>query len=169
MRPRTFITLAASVLLALPLLSASALAWPARLDHVADGDTITVVNANTGDRVRVRLEGIDAPEINHGRGRPGQPYGYKAKAYLEHLLAGATIAVHPNGTTSYDRIVAWVSADGRNVAIALVRAGLAWDYPHYDRAHRYTKAERYAEGHDLGLWNQPHPIPPWDWRHHHWH
>ncbi|MGH8275044.1 MAG: thermonuclease family protein [Gammaproteobacteria bacterium] len=78
------------------------------------------------------------------------------KTYLEHLLARAEITVHPNGTTSYDRTVAWVSA------------GLAWDYPRYDRKHHYTAAVRYAKAHKHRLWTQPHFAPPWYWRHRQW-
>ncbi|OGP73239.1 MAG: hypothetical protein A2W09_01545 [Deltaproteobacteria bacterium RBG_16_50_11] len=51
---------------------------------VADGDTLTVVT-HEGTKLRVRLCGIDAPEIRHN-GLPGQPYGGEAKAALTALM-----------------------------------------------------------------------------------
>lgn len=150
------------------LFATQALAWPAQLDHATDGDTVTVVNTQTGQRVRVRLQGIDAPETTHGKHRPGQKYGPVAKRFLQKLLKGAQVSVIPNGTHSYDRIVGRVLANGQDVALPLVKAGLAWDYPRYDRQHHYTAAQRAAQQAHRGLWTQSNPTPPWDWRHHVW-
>lgn len=142
--------------------------WPARLDHVSDGDTVTVVNQANGSRYRVRLQGIDAPEVDHGRGRPGQRYGQRAKYAMRQLLSSATIRVVPDGTTSYDRIVAGILVNGQDVATMLVARGLAWRYPRYDQAGRYAQAQREAQAADLGLWSQSDPIAPWNWRHQVW-
>lgn len=146
----------------------AAFAWPATLVKVADGDTITVINNTNGNRVRVRLAGIDAPEVDHGKGRPGQPLGMAAQGALASILLMANIEVHPNGTTSYGRIVATVTANGKDVATQMVAVGLARDYPRYDRQHKYTAAERSAKKAGKGVWSRRNAVAPWAWRHQVW-
>lgn len=153
---------------ALLAFAANAAAWPARVDHVADGDTLTVVNTKTNARVRVRLHGIDAPEIAHGRNRPGQPYGKTSTDALTRLLDGARVTIEPTGGRSYDRAVAIVRADGRDVATSLVAAGLAWDSTKYDRAGKYAAPQAKARKQSRGLWQASNPVAPWDWRDSHW-
>jgi micrococcal nuclease len=45
----------------------------ATVRHVVDSDTITAITVNA-TKLRIRLLGIDAPEIPHGN-KPGQPFG----------------------------------------------------------------------------------------------
>ena len=52
----------------------------AKVERVSDGDTITALTSE-GTKLRIRLLGIDAPEIPHGK-KPGQPYGEEARDYL---------------------------------------------------------------------------------------
>src|SRR5699024_4680106 len=89
--------------LALLLAVGPALAWPATVVRVIDGDTIAVTNNHNGEQYRVRLAGIDAPELDHGAGRAGQSYGQRAKAAMARYLDGAQVAVHPNSSHSYGR------------------------------------------------------------------
>ncbi len=70
----------ACLALAVPALPASPRPLVATVKHVSDGDSVTVISAN-GTRPRMRLLGIDAPEIAHGS-KPGQPYGEEARDYL---------------------------------------------------------------------------------------
>lgn len=142
--------------------------WPARVVHVSDGDTVTVTNERNHQKYRVRLQGVDSPEVDHGRGRPGQPFGPVAKRFMTKLLAGARVVVHPSGDTSYDRIVGRIFKNGHDVAVRLVRAGMAWDYPHYDPRHIYTAYQRTARQASVGLWAGKNPTPPWRWRHQVW-
>src|SRR5699024_3875571 len=133
------------------LAAGSAFAWPATVVRVLDGDTIIAINNNDGNRYRVRLAGIDAPEIGHGAGRAGQPYGRQAKTALSRYLDQQRVAVLPNGSRSYGRIVATVTVNGRDVAHALVRNGLAWDYRDYDPREAYTADQRRARRGRRGL------------------
>ena len=57
------------------LLAVPAFAEPFRVVDVADGDTITIEPKHGGARSKVRLHGIDAPEM-------GQPYGQVAKSFV---------------------------------------------------------------------------------------
>lgn len=84
---------------------------------VIDGDTIII------DDVRLRLAGIDAPELDH-------PWGQKSKWALVQLCKGQIVTAHIKPELSYDRAVAeCYLSDGRNLAAELVRAGLALDWP----------------------------------------
>jgi micrococcal nuclease len=86
---------------------------------VIDGDTIIIQD------VRIRLAGIDAPELNH-------PYGKQSKWALAQLCKGQTITAHIKPELSYDRVVAQCFLpDGRDLAAELVKIGLAVDWPKF--------------------------------------
>lgn len=130
--------------------------------RVLDGDTVEVLDANRRTQ-RVRLAGIDAPES-------GQPYGTQAKRVLSKAVAGETVVVDWHKRDRYDRLVGRLLLDGADVNLALVRSGDAWWYRQYageqspsDR-RRYEAAEQAARRERVGLWQDAHPIAPWDWR-----
>ncbi|WP_298434162.1 thermonuclease family protein [uncultured Jannaschia sp.] len=85
--------------------------------HVIDGDTIII------GRVRLRLWGIDAPELD-------EPWGQKAKWAMIDICKGQTITAVLTGDVSYDRYVArCYRGDDEDIAGELVRRGLALDWP----------------------------------------
>lgn len=145
------------------LFSGAVLAWPATVHHVADGDTVTVIRTATGEKFRVRMAGYDAPEVSHGRGQPSQAFGQASKKYFAGLLGRGRVGVHPNGTRSYDRIVATITVDGLDVGQRMVKAGMAWNYARY--APDYAQAQAQAKRQHKGLWRDANPTPPWQWRH----
>lgn len=55
-------------------------------------------------------------------------------------------------------------ADGTNLNEALLKAGLAWHFKKYDTNAAWANIEREARAAKLGLWIDPNPIAPWDWR-----
>ena len=65
-----------TLILLLPL---SLFAFPVKVVKISDGDTITVLSGK--EQTKVRLYGIDAPELK-------QPYGKKSKQFLANLMAG---------------------------------------------------------------------------------
>lgn len=141
--------------LALFATAVPAAAFPARVQSCHDGDTCRVI---TGQGViKVRLAEIDAPEID-------QPYGTAARAVLCSMVCGRDVDVEPRGT-SYDRIVGLIRINGLDTSEAMVRAGAAWDYPQYDLDPMMPSLQRAARAGQLGLWGNPSPIPPWEWRH----
>ncbi len=82
---------------------------------VIDGDTIAI------DRVKIRLAGIDAPELD-------QPWGQKSKWEMVRLCKGQIITVALTGETSYDRLVGTCYlSDGRDLGAEIIKAGLALD------------------------------------------
>ncbi len=141
----------------------SAPVWSADVAAVHDGDTLTAwlrSGPRRGQLVRVRLSCADAPELRQVRGS-------QARALLQDLAAGQRVRVAPVGT-SYDRIVARVLlADGRDLGLLLVCAGLAWCDPRYCQVRRdaaYRQALDGASRAGLGIWGDPGPVSPWAWR-----
>lgn len=129
---------------------------------VADGDTITVLAASN-KQTRVRLQGIDAPEN-------AQAFGQVSKRNLSDLIFDKQVIVEYEKTDRYGRTLGKVLADGRDVNLEQVKAGLAWHYKHYqdeqspDDRRLYAGAETEARSARRGLWADTNPIPPWNFR-----
>jgi endonuclease YncB( thermonuclease family) len=133
-----------------------------RVVAVNDGDTITLLDA--ANRVfRVRLAGIDAPETN-------QAYGEVSKQNLERLAFGKPASVKWDRTDGYGRVVGKVVIGAIDANLAQVRAGYAWHHNKYQHEQSAEDRRRYAVSaaearvEKLGLWRDPDPTPPWDWR-----
>ena len=124
---------------------------------VADGDTITILDANKR-QTKIRFHGIDTPET-------GQPFGTQAKRFTSAKTFGKTVSVIVKDKDSYGRTVGVVMAGNENVNLALVRAGLAWWYQRYAPNDKSLQsAEQTARKARRGMWSQPSPVAPWDWR-----
>lgn len=148
--------------LSLTALPAAAEQLHGRVVRVADGDTITVLDAGKTQH-KIRLAGIDAPEKS-------QAYGQRSKQSLAELVADKTVVVETHKQDRYGRAVGKVLLDGRDVNLVQVERGMAWFYRQYqqeltaqDRA-LYESAESVAKEHRRGLWQDKAPAPPWDWR-----
>ena len=124
---------------------------------VIDGDTLEVLNGHHTERIR--LYGIDCPE-------KGQPYGNKAKQALAALTFRKTVTVHEHGYDRYKRTIGDVLlGDGTNVNHKLVADGWCWWYRKYaPNDSALEKLEQEARENRKGLWTDPAPIPPWEWR-----
>ncbi len=93
--PRILGTLLASVLLLTFTHAAAPRILVAKVERVSDWDTVTAISSNQ-TKLRIRLLGIDAPEIPHGE-KPGQPFGEEARDYLDHLIGGRTVRMSSDG------------------------------------------------------------------------
>jgi endonuclease YncB( thermonuclease family) len=127
-------------------------AVPAR---VIDGDSFVLGDAAGGHEVRIA--GIDAPEFR-------QPYGREARSALQDLIAGRRIELLPRARDRHGRIVADVTAGGRDVGAELVTAGAAWAQRERGGDEALLASEAQARTSRRGLWALPDPIAPWDWR-----
>lgn len=136
------------ILLLLPALSLGA---EAVVTRVVDGDTI-----EAGGR-DVRLQGIDAPESN-------QRHGGRATAALKSLILHRRVRLEVQGTDRYDRLIAVVYSEGRNVNRWLVEQGHAWEYDRYSEDPALGRLERQPRAADRGLWAAADPVAPWEWR-----
>jgi endonuclease YncB( thermonuclease family) len=87
--------------------------------YVIDGDTIVIA------KTRIRLAGIDAPELDH-------PWGQKSKWAMISMCKGQIITAELSDDLSHDRVVGTCYLpDGRDLAAELVKQGLAIDWPKY--------------------------------------
>lgn len=129
---------------------------------VSDGDTL-VVRRSDKSEVKVRLHIIDCPEVAHRRLEVGQVGGTDAVKAVEKKLLGKTVSVHPCGE-SYGRIVGDVSESDSSVALWLVANGHAMVDARYKPTKQLIEAQAKAKADAVGIWSQPNPIPPWEWR-----
>jgi endonuclease YncB( thermonuclease family) len=132
--------------------------YPARVVGIADGDTIKVLTA-ANKQVKIRLHGIDAPEA-------GQPFGSRAKQAASSLAFGKAVTIRERDRDRYGRTVAdVVLPDGRVMNHELVRQGMAWHFVRYaPRDHELARLQAEARKARVGLWSEPNPVPPWEWR-----
>lgn len=140
-----------------------ATSFEGRVVGVADGDTITVLDAGKVQH-KIRLAGIDAPEKK-------QPFGQRSKQSLSDLVFDKAVTVETNKRDKYKRNVGKVLVDGVDANLLQVQRGFAWHYKAYEREQPavdrkvYADAENEARAAKLGLWAGSEPEPPWEFRH----
>ena len=150
------LALAFFLLITSPALAAD---YPARVVGITDGDTLTVLKADK-TQVKIRLSGVDAPVT-------GQDYGSRAKQAASELAFGKDVTIHTTDTDRYGRTIAEVTLpDGKSLGHELTAQGMSWWYVKYAPADReLERLEKDARAARRGLWAQPNPVAPWDWRH----
>lgn len=123
---------------------------------ILDGDTIDVLI----DRqpVRVRLAQIDAPEKR-------QAFGTRSRQALSALVFRQSVTVADAGRDRYGRVLGTVYVSGVNVNAEMVRQGMAWVYRQYATDRSLFALENEARAGRRGLWADPSPVPPWQFRH----
>ena len=135
-------------------------AWSGEVVGIMDGDTITVFRSKTLKDVRIRLYGIDTPE-------KGQAFSKKAKQFIFKMVYGKLVEVKVMATDRYGRTVAMIYADKTLLNEELVKAGLAWVYDFYCSepiCESWKNFQLRARIDKRGLWRDPNPIPPWEFR-----
>lgn len=142
-----------------------------RVVDVSDGDTLTLLVR--GERERVRLASIDAPETAHGRKRPAQPYSQASRQALAGQVAGGTYTLLCYERDRYRRHICDVPlADGDTVSRRMVAMGMAWANMQgggkYMRDPALPGLQDEARAARLGLWSQPGAVAPWEWRRRCW-
>ena len=135
------------------MLYASLFAFNGKVVSIHDGDTITVLQGK--QQIKVRLFGVDAPELK-------QSYGKKSKQFLANLIAGQIVEVEENGKDRYKRTIGIVYLGNTDINAQMVANGYAWAYRKFSK--KYTPQESQAKKQGLGLWRDKEPAPPWDWR-----
>lgn len=135
--------------------------------RVADGDTI-MVRPPTGDPdYRLRLYGIDAPELS-------QPNGEGARRFLAEMVSGEPIRYRPVHLDRYGRRVGIVyhpDDDGDfvvSVNARMVLGGWAWvaegRWCGREICRRWREMEMDARRNGRGIWAAPGAVPPWEHR-----
>ncbi|MDX8404921.1 MAG: thermonuclease family protein [Mariprofundus sp.] len=121
--------------------------------YIYDGDTFRTTKGE-----RIRLLGINTPEVAHNR-QPGQVMGHAATLRLQQLISGKTVRLSfdTQRRDDYGRTLAQVHLmDNSWVNRLLVREGLAHVYtfePNHHWTSRLLAAERLARSEKLGIWS----------------
>jgi endonuclease YncB( thermonuclease family) len=152
-----------SIFFCLLALSANAETLTGYVVSIADGDTLTLLDANRQQH-KIRLAGIDAPEKSQG-------FGDRSKQSLAVLVFNKNVTVEWNKLDRYGRTIGKIMVNGVDANLEQVRTGMAWWYRDYakeqspeDRA-KYEQAEVMAKQQRFGLWQDANSMPPWDFRH----
>lgn len=133
-----------------------------RVVRIADGDTVTVLDA-TNTQHRIRLQGIDAPESH-------QAFGTQSKKSLSDMIFDKDVTVIYDKTDQYGRLVGKILLNGKDVNLEQVKAGMAWHYKEYEREQSPEDRELYARAEDearsarRGLWVDANPTEPGEFR-----
>ena len=137
----------------------------ATVNSVHDGDTIRVTDT-CGHKQRVRLAYIDAPEVN-----PAQAFGMASRNALREHILHQKVRVTVLDTDRYNRQVAQILFNGRDINLQQVQQGYAWHYHSIARRNqnpadflRYETAENEAKQQRIGLWHSNKPVAPWTFR-----
>ena len=123
--------------------------------RVIDGDTIRA--EVEGKERKIRLDDIDAPEMN-------QPFGVQSRNFLIRLLDKKDITVVFQGKGSYGRPLGQIYANDESVNVLMIKSGFAWVYDRYVKDSSLYKYQDQAKAENLGLWQAENPIAPWMWR-----
>ena len=122
---------------------------------ISDGDTAKV--ELDGKSVRLRLARIDAPEHE-------QPWGNRSEQSLRELVWKKLVHIEWREVDRHGRPIVSMTIDGRDVSEEQVRRGLAWVYRAYSLDPDLIQLEERAREAKIGLWADPKPVPPWEWR-----
>jgi micrococcal nuclease len=139
--------------------------WSGTVTHVTDGDTLWIRPASGGKPVRVRIDGVDAPEIC-------QTYGVAAKKALAARLDKQTVTVQSSSRDSFGRLLARVAITAKvrgsaDIGEWLVREGHAWSYRYRRDNGPYAKQQAAARAARKGLFATARPEEPRDFRKRH--
>ena len=118
--------------------------WSGWVSWVMDGDTVEVVREGQREPVKLRIEGIDAPESC-------QPGGRQAREALMVLALRKPVQVTDHGQDSYGRQIGRLSVDGVDLGAEMVRSGQAWAYNFRTGKGPYAALQRQAEKQKKGI------------------
>ena len=126
-----------------------------KVTEVYSGDTVKVEGHDI--EVRVRMVGVDAPEVSRGWGKPGQAFSQEARDHLAGLIRNKTVDVQGHGLDDLGRVLGVIHLKERNINLEMIRAGLAEVLrglaPHKFDLIPYWLAEKQARDAGIGVWS----------------
>lgn len=143
-----------------------------RLDRVSDGDTIRIFPPSSSKAEAVRILNIDTEESYSASSKPVTAWGKAAKQFAQSFFADTeTVTLEfPDHTPlaealvkhrgNYGRLLVYVHKDGVDYAEVAIQKGYSPYFTKYGHARfvshraRYIAAERYAQAHHIGIWDQ---------------
>ena len=133
-----------AMIVCLPLGVQASESWTGWVSWVMDGDTVLLVREGQHEPVKLRLEGIDAPEVC-------QPGGVPSRDALIHLALRKSVQVLDHGQDSYGRQIGRLSVDGVDLGAEMVRSGMAWAYRFRTGKGPYAALQMQAQKQKTGL------------------
>lgn len=124
-----------------------------QVTYVTDGDTLWVQADGGGPARKLRMTGMDAPEIC-------QSGGTTARDLLAQLALHRHVTVDVAYLDRYGRGLATIRLDGQDLGAQMVSAGLAWSYGWRGRPGRYAAEEVFARQSHLGVFSAAKPESP---------
>ena len=121
------------------------------LERVVDGDTI-IVHDPDGNRLRVRLTGINAPESVHEDESKNTEEGRQASAFMKELLADVDVVYLEYDEAQFDQYertlaYVWIDIDGSYVMVNEIMLATDYAEPVYIKPNlRYADVFRQYEG-----------------------
>ena len=134
--------------------------WVGWVTKVVDGDTLQVQPAQGGASQKLRIKGIDAPEVC-------QAWGMQSREALARLVWGQRVTVQLNDVDDHGRWLAQVFVNGEDVGARLVAQGHAWSYQFRRDPGPYAFQQQQAAINRLGLFGQPQAMRPREFRQRH--
>ncbi len=132
--------------------------FTAKVIRVMDGDTMEALYKNKP--IKIRLAHIDCPEK-----RSTQPFNNQAKKALSDLCFGQQVTIYAENYDRYGRLIAIVLNNKEQIVNQeMIKRGMAWHFKRYSSDQLYAKLELAARKNKIGLWRDPSPIAPWNWR-----
>lgn len=133
-------------------------AWEGRVISVIDGDLISVLHE--GREERLRLFGVDTPD-------DPQDFGREAWDFTSQTVLGKMVEVTPIEQDRHGNILGIITVNGTTLNSELAKSGLAWVYGRKctrAECREWKEFESEAKRRGGGLWSDPNPIPPWEYR-----
>ncbi len=137
--------------------------YAGQVTFVSDGDTVHVRDTD-GQKHKLRLAFIDAPELN-------QAYGQDSRRGLSERLLRQEVSVQVFYRDQYGREVAKVLHRGQDMNLWQLQQGAVWHYVYHARKEQnqadfaaYAAAAKAARQQRSGLWQNSQAVPPWDFR-----
>ena len=111
-----------------------------------------------GEKKKIRLYGIDTPEID-------QSFGTEAKQFLSDQILNKEVEIEVKDTDRYKRLVAVVYLNNKSMNELLLKEGWAWWYEAYAKKEcKYKELQEEAQRRKRGMWRNKGNIPPWEFR-----
>ena len=134
--------------LALPCAGQAAEGWSAWVSWVMDGDTVLLVREGQHEPIKLRIEGIDAPETC-------QPGGSEARDALIRMALRKSVKVVDHGHDTYGRQIGRLSIEGVDLGAEMVRSGMAWAYRFRTGKGPHALLQRQEKKQKMGVFAVP--------------
>jgi len=124
---------------------------------IKDGDTVVVLDS-LNYQTTLRLAEVDCPEKS-------QAFGTKAKQFTSDEIYLKQIKYIVTDVDRYGRSIAKIYYDNNKyLSEEIIKNGFGWQYKKYSSSKLLAKLEEEARKNKRGLWIDPNPIYPSDWR-----